>query len=161
MSNENKAHREQPLVSRDAQDAIVALRTTRRRVYKGVHGLVENRRRRGLAKHDLHVRGLENLLVGVEREARQLALNEIGSVLHNGLELDMTVGALPPRYQMQHMDAPSSLPVLDALPGSQSIRPPNGRIQKKKAYYLQANCTLRLVNNGSPVVLSLILRSRV
>lgn len=44
-----------------------------------------------LREHDVKVRGLEQLLVGVEREAAELALYEVGAVLHDGFQLDVAV----------------------------------------------------------------------
>ena len=49
-----------------------------------------------LAKHDVQVHCLEDLLQRVERQAGQLALDQIGPILHNRLELHVPVRALPP-----------------------------------------------------------------
>ena len=49
-----------------------------------------------LAEHDVQVHRLENLLQRVERQAGQLALDQIGPILHNRLELHVPVRALPP-----------------------------------------------------------------
>jgi hypothetical protein len=58
---------------------------------------------------------LEDLLVGIERQTAQLALDEVGPVLHDGLELDVPVRALPPRHEVQHVHTPHCLALLDAL----------------------------------------------
>lgn len=75
------AHREEPLVPGHAEDGVVALGPARRGVDEGVDGLVQDGRGRGLVEHDLDVGGLEDLLVGVEGQAGQLALDEVGPVL--------------------------------------------------------------------------------
>lgn len=64
-----------------AEDGVVALGPARRGVDEGVDGLVQDGRGRGLVEHDLDVGGLEDLLVGVEGQAGQLALDEVGPVL--------------------------------------------------------------------------------
>ncbi len=66
---------------RDAQNGIIALGPARRWIDEGVDGLVQDRRGRGLVEHDFDVGGLEDLLVGVERQAGELALDQVGPVL--------------------------------------------------------------------------------
>jgi hypothetical protein len=61
------------------------------------------------------VRGLEDLLVGIERQTAQLALDEVGPVLHDGLELDVPVRALPARHEVEHVHTRPRLALLDAL----------------------------------------------
>jgi hypothetical protein len=68
-----------------------------------------------LREHGVQVRGLEQLLVRVERQAAQLALDQIRSVLHDGLELHMPIRALPPRHEVQHVHALGGLALVDAL----------------------------------------------
>jgi len=108
------AYREQPLVPCHAQHGIVALWPARSGVDEGVDGLVQDRRGRGLVEHNLDVGGLEDLLVGIEGEAGQLALDQIGAVLHDGLQFDMPVRALPARHEVEHVHARGCLSVLDA-----------------------------------------------
>jgi hypothetical protein len=76
-----QTYREQALVPGDAEHGVVALGPARRGVDEGVDGLVQDRRGRGLVEHDLDVGGLEDLLVGVERQAGELALYQVGPVL--------------------------------------------------------------------------------
>jgi len=57
-----------------------------------------------------------DLLIRVERQAGQLALDQVGAVLHDRLQFDVPVRALPARHQVQHVDAARRLAVLDALP---------------------------------------------
>ena len=68
-------------MARDAQDGVVALGPARGRIDEGEDGLVHDRVRRGLAEHDVDVRRLEHLLVRVEGQAAELALDEVGAVL--------------------------------------------------------------------------------
>ena len=49
-----------------------------------------------LGEHDVQMHRLEDLLQRVERQAGQLALDQIGPILHNRLELHVPVRALPP-----------------------------------------------------------------
>ncbi len=102
-----------------AQDGVVALGPARRRVDEGVDGLVQDRRGRGLVEHDLDVGGLEDLLVRVEGQAGQLALDQVGAVLHDGFQLDVPVRALPARDQVEHVHARRRPPLLDAPPAGQ------------------------------------------
>jgi hypothetical protein len=106
-------------VARDAQDGVVALGPAGSWVDEGVDRVVQNGRGWGLVEHGLDVRRLEDLLVGVEGEAGELALDEVGAVLHDGLELDVAVGALPARDQVQHVHALRGPAVLDALAAGQ------------------------------------------
>ena len=61
------------------------------------------------------MRGLEDLLVGIEGQAAQLALDEVRPVLHDGLELHVAVRALPSGHEVQHVHARRRLPFLNAL----------------------------------------------
>ena len=45
----------------------------------------------------------EALVEGVEREARELGLDEVGAVGHDGLEALVAGGGLPLRHEMQHV----------------------------------------------------------
>ena len=103
----------------DAEHGVVALGPARRRVDERVHGLVEHGDGRGLVEHGLDVRRLEDLLVRVEGQAGQLALDEVRAVLHDGLELHVAVRALPARDQVEHVHAAGRLAVLDALAAGQ------------------------------------------
>ena len=104
---------------RDAEHGIVALRSASRRVDEEIYSLVQDRVGGLLLKHDLDVGGTENLLVGVERQAAQLALDEVGAILHDGFELDMTIRALPAWHEMQHVHAGGGLSLFDALAAGQ------------------------------------------
>ena len=86
-----------------AQDGVVALGPARRRVDEGVDGLVEDGRGRRLVEHDLDVGGLEDLLVRVEGQAGQLALDEVGAVLHS-------------HEKYQPLNLPGRAPVLEQVP---------------------------------------------
>jgi len=58
--------------------------------------LVDDGRNARLLKHELDVLRLKHLLKGVEGQPGELRLDQVRSVLHDGLELDVPVGALPP-----------------------------------------------------------------
>lgn len=109
------AHREHALLAGDAEDRVVALGSSGGGVDEQVDGLVQHRRGRGLVEHGLDVRGLEDLLIRVEGQSRQLALDQVGAILHDRLQLHVPVRALPARHQVQHVHAFRGLSVLDAL----------------------------------------------
>lgn len=90
------SHRNHPLLPRDAQYGVVALRSPRGGVDEDVDGLVHEHGGRLLGEHHFQVRRFKNLLTRVECEAGQLGLDEVRAVLHDGLELDVPVGGLPP-----------------------------------------------------------------
>ena len=90
------SHRNHPLLPRDAQYGVVALRSPRGGVDEDVDGLVHEHGGRLLGEHHFQVRRFKNLLTRVECEAGQLGLDEVRAVLHDGLELDVPVGRLPP-----------------------------------------------------------------
>lgn len=107
-------NRDEPLLPGDRQDGVVAARAAGRRVDEEVDGLVRHRGGGRLRKHDIQVRGAEDLLEGVERKPAELALDEIWSVLHDGLELHVPVPALPARNEVEHVRALGGPPVLPA-----------------------------------------------
>ena len=108
-------HREHALLAGDGHDRVVALGSAGSGVDEYVDGLVEHRCGRDHGEHVLDVRRLEDLLVGVEGQPAQLALDEVGAVLHDGLEFDVPVRALPAGHQVQHVHARGGLAFLDAL----------------------------------------------
>jgi len=89
-------HRNQTLVPRHAQHGVVALRPPRGGVDEDVHRFVDEGGRGGLGEHDVEVHRLKHLLTRVECEPSELALDQVGPVLHDGLELHVPVGGLPP-----------------------------------------------------------------
>jgi hypothetical protein len=99
------AHRDEALDARDRQDRVVAVRPARRRVDEDVDVLVDRPHWAGLVDHDLKKLGLKDLLQRVKGEPRELALNKVRPVLHDDLELHVAVRALPPRHQVEHVDA--------------------------------------------------------
>ena len=109
MGRQRKAHREQPLLARHREHGVVAVRPTRGGVDEEVDVVVDGRYGRRLREHDVEVLPAEDLLQRVEGEAGQLALDEVGAVLHDGLELEVAVGALPAGDEVQHVDALGAL----------------------------------------------------
>jgi hypothetical protein len=89
-------YRYQPLLAGYRDDGVVAVGSPRGWVNEDVDVLVDDRRGHGLLKHHVDVLGLEHLLKRVEGQPAQLGLDEVGPVLHDGLQLHMPVGALPP-----------------------------------------------------------------
>lgn len=61
----------------------------------------------------------EALLQGVEGQSAQLGCNEVGPVLHDLLEPDVLLRALPRRHQVQHVLAVRGLPSLLACRAGQ------------------------------------------
>ena len=89
-------HRDQPFAPGDGKDGVVTMGSSSSRVYEKVDILINNGSGTGLGEHDVEMRRLEELLTGVEGEPTQLALYKVGSVLHDSLEFDVQVRALPP-----------------------------------------------------------------
>jgi len=98
------SHRNHPLLPRDAQYGVVAVRSPRGGVDEDVDGLVHEHGGRLLGEHHFQVRRFKNLLTRVECEAGQLGLDEVRAVLHDGLELDVPVGGLPPVEERSQFD---------------------------------------------------------
>jgi len=113
------SHRNEPLLSPDGDDGVIAPWSPGRGVDEQVYGVVGDPGRGGLGEHDVHVGGAEDLLERVEREAAQLALDEVGPVLHDGLELDVAVPRLPSWDEVEHVGAVGRLPVFAALGAGQ------------------------------------------
>ena len=106
-SEQKPAYRYQSLLPCHGQDSIVGVGPPGSGVDKDMHVLVDDGRRDGLLEHELNVLGLENLLKRVEGKTRQLGLDKVRPVLHDGFQLDVPVcglpsaGTMPPpsRYQ--------------------------------------------------------------
>ncbi len=110
-----RAHRDEPLLPADGEDGVIAAWPASGRVDEEVDGLVGYCGGRGLGEHDLQVHSPEDLLEGVEGEPTQFAFDEIWSILHNGLEFDVPITALPARDEVEHVGAASRLAVFSAL----------------------------------------------
>jgi len=89
-------YRYHPLLAGHRDDGVVAVGAPRGWVNEDVDVLVDDRRGHGLLKHELDVLRLKHLLQRVEGQPGQLGLDKVRPVLHDGLELDVPVGALPP-----------------------------------------------------------------
>ena len=107
-------HRNHPLLPRHGKDGVVAPRSPSSGVDEEMDWFVRHWGRRQLREHYVQVDRSEHLLQGVEGEATELALDEVGAVLHDGLQLDVSVPALPPRDEVQHVGALRGLAVLPA-----------------------------------------------
>jgi len=107
-------YRNESFLPRDGEDGVVAAGSPSGRVDEDVDGLVDDGLRRPLREHDVQVHGPEDLLQRVEGQPAQLALNQIGPVLHDRLELHVPVPALPPRDEVQHVRALGGLALLPA-----------------------------------------------
>lgn len=112
--SQNNTHRDHSLLPCHRQDGVVAPWSPSRGVDEEMDGLIRYWGRGQLGEHDVQVNGPEHLLQGIEGEPAQLALDEIGTVLHDSLKLDVPVPALPPRDEVQHVGALCSPPVLPA-----------------------------------------------
>ena len=110
-----RTHRDKPLLPADREDSVIAAWPACGRIDEEVDGLVGYGRRRGLGEHDVQVDGPEDLLEGVERQPTQFAFDEIWPVLHNGLEFEVPITALPARDEVEHVGAVRRLPVFSAL----------------------------------------------
>ena len=113
--HETTTYRDETLLSADGDDRVVAARTPGCWINKDMNRLVHNGGRRPLRKHDVEVHTTEDLLQGVEGEPTQFAFDEVWSVLHDCLELDVPVPALPAGDEVEHVRALGGLPVLSAF----------------------------------------------
>jgi hypothetical protein len=100
-----RAYRYQPLLPRDAQDGVVAERPPRRGIDEEVDVVVDDVRGARLREHGVQQLGLEDLLEGVKGQPGQLALDEVGPVLHDRFELNVPVRALPAGDEVKHVHA--------------------------------------------------------
>ena len=112
-------YRDKPLLSPDGEDCVVAAGAASGWVDKQVYGVVGDPKRGGLGEHYVHVDRAEDLLQGVEGEAAKLTLDEVGAVLHDGLELNMAIPRLPSWDEVEHVGAVGRLPVFAALGAGQ------------------------------------------
>ena len=111
----HQSHRNQPLLSSDGEDGVIAPWPAGGGVDEEVDGVVGDPRRRLLGEHDVEVDGAEDLLERVEGQPAELALDEVGPVLHDGLELDVAIPGLPAWDEVEHVGAVGRLPVFAAL----------------------------------------------
>ena len=114
------SHRNEPLLPPDGEDGVIAPWSAGGGVDEEVDGVVGGPLRGRLGEHDVQVGGAEDLLQRVEGKAAELALDEVGAVLHDGLELDVAIPRLPPWDEVEHVGAVGRLPVLAALGAGQS-----------------------------------------
>ena len=110
-----EGHRDEPLLAAHREDGVVAARAARCGVDEEVDQLVDDRGRGRLGEHDVQVGAAEDLLEGVERQPTQFAFDEIWAILHDGLELDVPVAALPAGDEVEHVRAVGGAAVLPAL----------------------------------------------
>ena len=122
MRQHNTTHRDHALLSRNRQHSVVAPWSPSGGINEEMDRLVRDWSRRDLGEHDVQIDRAENLLQGVECETTQFALDEVGAVLHDCLELDMPISTLPPRDEVKHVGALSCPPVLPALIAGESHR---------------------------------------
>ena len=120
LSQRNTTHRDHALLSRYRQDGVVAPGSPGCRVDKEVDSLIGYWDRRHLCEHDIQIDSPKDLLQRVESEPTQFALDEVGAILHDCLQLDMPVSALPPRDEVEHVRALDSLASLPAGIAGQS-----------------------------------------
>jgi hypothetical protein len=91
------AYRDYAALAAEADHCVVGARTAGGRVDDDEHLLVFHKREGLCAEEVVDVCLAEDLLQRVEREARELGLDEVRAVLHHDLELAVALGALPLR----------------------------------------------------------------
>lgn len=114
LNPQAETHRDQPLLPGHREHGVITPWTPGGGVDEEMDGLVRYWDRRRLREHDVQVHSAKDLLKGVESEPTQFAFDEVWAVLHDGLELEVPVPALPARDQVQHVRAFSCPPVLSA-----------------------------------------------
>ena len=97
------AYRDDAALADEADDRVVGARAAGGRVDDDEDVLVLGELERGRAEHGVDVDLAEDLLERVEREARELGLDEVRAVLHHDLELAVALGALPLRDEVEHV----------------------------------------------------------
>ena len=122
MRQHNTTHRDHALLPRNREHSVVAPWSPSGGINEEMDSLVRDWSRGDLGEHDVQIDRAENLLQGVECETTQFALDEVGAVLHDRLQLDMPVTTLPPRDEVEHVRALGCLPVLPALIAGESHR---------------------------------------
>lgn len=103
----------------EGEDAVVGLSAAGGGVDCNIDVFVELRLGGEREQHALDVVCTERLVQRVEREARELGLDEVGPVLHDGLEAEVALAGLPARDEVQHVGALVGLAVVDALGASE------------------------------------------
>lgn len=112
---QSDTHSNQPLAPGHREDSVVTPRSPSGRINENMNSVIHSPSRRGLGEHDIQINSPEDLLQGIEGEPRQLRLNQIRPVLHDSLELQVPVTALPPGDQVEHVGTLSSLAIFPAL----------------------------------------------
>jgi hypothetical protein len=102
--SKSKTHRDDAALAAEADDRVVGARAAGRGVDDDEDLLVLHEGERLRAEHGVDVDLAEDLLERVEREARELGLDEVRAVLHHDLELAVALGALPLRDEVEHVD---------------------------------------------------------
>jgi hypothetical protein len=98
------AYRDDAALADEADDGVVGARAAGGRVDDDEDLLVFDEGE-GLRGEEVVDVGLaEDLLEAVEREARELGLDEVRAVLHHDLELAVALGALPLGDEVEHVD---------------------------------------------------------
>jgi hypothetical protein len=100
----DKTHRDDAALAAEADDRVVGARAAGGGVDDDEDLLVLGEREGRRAEHGVDVDLAEDLLQRVEREARELGLDEVRAVLHHDLELAVALGALPLRDEVEHVD---------------------------------------------------------
>ena len=145
-----ETHRDEPLLPADREDGVIAAGASGSGIDEEVHGLVGDGVWGPLREHDVHIIGPEDLLQRVEGQAGQFGLYEVRPVLHDGLELQVPVAALPPRDEMQHVGALCGPPVLPALATGEgdAQRGEHGEVRDLVPHAQQAREEVDLARDG-------------
>ena len=97
------AYRDDVALADEADDGVVGARAAGGRVDDDEDLLVLDELERLRGEEVVDVRLAEDLLETVEREARELGLDEVRAVLHHDLELAVALRALPLRDEVEHV----------------------------------------------------------
>ena len=95
-------HHNDPLMPRHAKDSIVAGRSACCRIDEQKNVAVNGRKGSDHIEHEIQMRSSKKLLSRIKTQPSQLALNQVGSILHHIPQSRMTCSRLPPARSTPH-----------------------------------------------------------
>ena len=97
-----ETHHNDPLVPRHTQNSIVAARTSSTRIAYDKDLRIYRGEGSDHIEHPVKMSGTKKLLSRIKTQPSQLALNQVGSILHHIPQSRMTCSRLPPARSTPH-----------------------------------------------------------